>query len=125
MALSFSFIPLVSLLALLAGPPGGAATADLDRGEQLYRQGDIAGPLAAFDAAAKADPKDARPHYLRGVALEKKGDPSGAMAAYRQAIARKADFAEAHNGAGALLQAKGDQAAAAAEFEAAITAKPT
>ena len=32
------------------------------------------GAIAAFDEAAKVDPKDARPHYLKGVALEKKGD---------------------------------------------------
>ena len=70
----------------------------------------MAGAIAAFDEAAKVDPKDARPPYLKGVALEKKGDNRGATAAYTAAIARKADFAEAHNNLGALLLAKGDAA---------------
>src|SRR6516165_5107843 len=91
-----------SLLVVLAGPEPGAAPL-LEKGERLFKQGDTAGAIAAFEQAAKADPKDARPHYLRGVALEKKGDAAGAADAYRQAIARKADFPEAHNNLGLLL----------------------
>src|SRR6185369_4000998 len=81
------------MLLVLADAPGAAPL--LEKGEQLFRQGDVPGALKAFDAAAKADPKDARPYYLRGVALEKKGDAAGAMEGYRQAIVRKPDFAEA------------------------------
>ena len=61
-----------------ASDPRRAAPATLlDKGERLFRQGDTAGALRAFDEAAKADPKDARAPYLRGVALEKKGDTRG------------------------------------------------
>ena len=56
------------LIALLAQDTGGAAPL-LDKGERLFRQGDTAGALAAFQQAAKVDPRDARPHYLAGVAL--------------------------------------------------------
>ena len=67
-------------------PGGGRAAAQLERGQRLFESGDLAGALAAFDAAVKSDPKDPRAHYLRGVALEKKGDAAGAEAAYRRAV---------------------------------------
>ena len=63
----------------------------LEKGEKLFKQGDNAGALKAFDEAAKVDPKDARGPYLKGVVLEKQGDAAAATAAYKQAIARKAD----------------------------------
>src|SRR5882757_11013168 len=85
-------------LGLAGGSEGAASGAAplLEKGERLFRQGDTVGAIAAFAEAAKVDPKDARPYYLRGVALEKKGDLPAATEAYRQAIARKADFPEAH-----------------------------
>src|SRR5580692_12463890 len=92
------FGQLLPLLALLAqNDPGGGAAPLLEKGERLFRQGDTAGALAAFQEAAAADPQDPRPYYLKGVALEKKGDAAGAAAAYKQAIARRSEFAEAHN----------------------------
>jgi len=114
----------ILMLALLAAAEGGGAAPLLEKGEKLFKQGDVAGAIAAFDEAGKVDPKDARPHYLKGVALEKKGDASGATTAYKAAIARKADFAEAHNNLGALMLAKNDLPGAAGEFEAAVKAKP-
>src|SRR6185312_8416853 len=100
------------LIALLAQDTGAAAPL-LEKGEQLFRQGDTAGALGAFQKAAKAEPGDARPHYLAGVALEKKGDAAGATAEYRKAVGLKSDFPEARNNLGALLIAAGDAAGAA------------
>jgi Flp pilus assembly protein TadD len=116
-------------LVLGAGPPGaGGGAADqvatlLDRGQRALGKGDTAGALAAFDAAAALDPRDARAFYLRGVVLEQKGDRQGAEAAYRTAIGKKADFPEAENNLGGLLLARGDAAAAARAFEAASRAR--
>src|SRR5579872_5779302 len=90
----------LGLLLALAGADSAAAPL-LEKGERLFRQGDTAGAIAAFEQAAKADPKDARAPYLRGVALEKKGDAAGAVTAYRAALARKPAFAEANNNLGA------------------------
>ena len=59
----------ILMLALLAAAEGGGAAPLLEKGERLFKQGDMTGALAAFDEAAKADPKDARPYYLKGVAL--------------------------------------------------------
>src|SRR5579872_1212472 len=102
---------LLLLAFVLMAPPddgagGGPAVGLLEKGQQLFQQGDLAGALKAFDAAAAADPKDARAPYLRGVTLEKKGDAAGAVTAYRAALARKPAFAEANNNLGALLLAK-------------------
>jgi len=113
----------LALLALAEGSGGGAVPL-LEKGERLFRDGDTAGALAAFEEAAKVDPKDARPYYLKGVALEKKPDAAGAAAAYKAAIARNASFAEAHNNLGGLMLARNDHAAALVELQAAVKAKP-
>ena len=102
---------------------GAGAAPLLEKGEKLFREGDVAGALAAFDEAAKVDPKDARPHYLKGVALEKKGD-NPAPPPPSKAMKLKADFAEAHNNLGVLLLARNDLPGPAGEFEAAVKAKP-
>src|SRR6185295_15081069 len=102
----------------------GGAAAQLDRGQKLFQAGDVAGALREFDAAAKADPKDPRAPYLRGVALEKKGDSAAAEKAYRESIARDAAFPQAHNNLGALLLARGDQPGAGRELQAAVKADP-
>src|SRR5690242_19421896 len=101
MCLAF-VVALVGAEAAPGSGKGSPAAPLLEKGSSLFKQGDTAGALQAFEAAAKADPGDARPHYLKGVALEKKGDGAAAEAAYRAALSRKADFAEAHNNLGAL-----------------------
>src|SRR5512136_1476963 len=91
----------IGLLAAGAGTgPGKNIAAELERGENLFRSGDLAGALQAFDGAAKMDAKDPRPVYLRGVVLEKKRDSAGAEKAYRDAITRDGSFAPAHNNLG-------------------------
>ena len=108
-------VSLCVLLCLLgAGPqgpgvPGGKSlAAELDRGQKLLSAGNLEGALSAFEAAAKLDPKDGRPVYLRGVALEKKQDLPGAEKAYRQALTLDGKLAPAHNNLGALLLGKDD-----------------
>src|SRR5512138_149205 len=97
---------LVVLLMVPQGAPGpqkpNPATAQLEQGQKLFKAGDYTGALAAFEAAAKTDPKDARAYYLRGLVLEKRQDFSGAEHAYRDAISRDSRFAPAHNNLGAL-----------------------
>src|SRR5215510_3642300 len=85
---AFLFLAPTGNMSLARAAEGGGAADLLDKGEKLFRQGDTAGALRAFDEAAKVDPKDARAPYLRGVALEKKGDTAAAIAAYREAIAK-------------------------------------
>src|SRR4051812_35185756 len=98
----------VSVVVLLIALAGAAAAPDLERGQKLLENGDVAGALRAFDAASKADPKDARGPYLRGVALEKKGDVPAAEKAYRESLARDPRFPQAHNNLGALLLGRGE-----------------
>ena len=113
------------MLALLSLAEGGGAAPLLEKGEKLFRQGDVAGALAAFDEAAKVDPKDARPHYLKGVALEKKGDNAGARPppTSRRSRARPTSPRRTTTWA-RCCSAKNDLPGAAGEFEAAVKAKP-
>ena len=73
-------VAVVIMFAQGGAPPGpqkaNPAAAHLERGQKLIQSGDLAGALEAFDAAAKADPKDPRAYYLRGVVLEKRHDAS-------------------------------------------------
>ena len=52
--LALASVPVLTLLAM--ADSGGAAPL-LEKGEKLFRQGDTAGALGAFDEAAKADPR--------------------------------------------------------------------
>jgi Flp pilus assembly protein TadD len=121
-------LPSCSCRFLAAGPgPGGAAkgsAAELERGEKLFKAGDLAGALQAFDNAGKTDVKDPRAPYLRGVVLEKKNDVTGAEKAYREAIARDGHFAPAHNNLGAILLGRNDLPAAEKELLAATASDP-
>jgi Flp pilus assembly protein TadD len=115
------------LVLLLAAGPGGAAAkggaAELERGEKLFKAGDLTGALQAFDNASKTDPKDARAPYLRGVVLEKKNDLAGAEKAYREAIARDGRFGPAHNNLGAILLGRNDLPGAEKELVAATASE--
>jgi Flp pilus assembly protein TadD len=120
-------VKLVVAVLLIAAPGAGRAAnvaPDLERGEKLFRDGDLAGALQAFDSAGKTDSKDARPLYLRGVVLEKKNDLAGAEKAYREAIARDGKFAPAHNNLGAIFLGKTDLPEAEKELVAATTIDP-
>ncbi len=113
------------LLVLLAQETGGGAAPLLEKGERLFRQGDTAGALAAFQEAAKADPRDARPQYLTGVALEKKAHAAGRDRRLPQGDRRSSrDFPRRTTTSAALLIARGDAAGAAPELEAALRTKP-
>ena len=115
-------------LLLAAGPgPGGAAkggAAELERGQKLFKAGDLAGALQAFDNAGKTDAKDPRAPYLRGVVLEKKNDGPGAEKAYREAIARDGHFGPAHNNLAAILLGRNELPAAEKELLAATSSDP-
>jgi len=119
-----SFI-FMTLLAAAPGAGGGKNVAALlEQGQKLYQAGDLEGALQVFEKAGKAEAKDPRPPYLRGVVLEKKNDPAGAEKAYREAIARDAKFASARNNLGAILLGRNELAGAEKELLAATQSDP-
>lgn len=72
------------------GSPDGApkmnasARTSYDKGMALWQGGDLAGAVAAFGEATRADPKSHQSFYSLGVMQERLGDPA-ALASYRQA----------------------------------------
>lgn len=96
----------------------------LEAGRALFKSGDVAAALKAFDDAAKTSPQNATAHYYRGLSLEALRKPTEAEAAYRRAVSIDSKFVEAQNNLGGLLLAQGKTDAAAAAFRAAIAAKP-
>ncbi len=113
----------LSLPALAAPPlPDDALVTD---GTNRFQSGDVEGALAAFEKAAKAAPKDPRPHFLRGAVLyQGKKDPAGAIVEYRAALALDGKLAAVRNELGALLMEQGKVDDAAAEYKAATAADP-
>jgi tetratricopeptide (TPR) repeat protein len=62
----------------------GAVTALVEEGGRLGSQGNNAGALGAFRAAAAMDPSDPRPHYFAGLALMGLGRYPEAVESYEQ-----------------------------------------
>ncbi len=67
----------VLLVACWRSPTGGGAAPLLEKGERLFRQGDIAGALAAFDEAAKVDPQGRAPALPEGRRAREEGGRAG------------------------------------------------
>ena len=92
------------VLALLGADSGGAAPL-LEKGESCSSRATSAGAIAAFDEAAKVDPKDARPHVPEGRRAGEEGRQPRRDDGVQGGRA-EGDFAEAHNNLGALMLAR-------------------
>lgn len=86
-----------------APPPAPTASGDKGKGMKALEAGDLAAAKAAFEAAAKASPKDAEIVYYLGLVAEKSGDKAGAERSYREALKMKPDLDAAATNLGALL----------------------
>ncbi len=80
------------------------ATALVNRGLVLYRQGKYQEAVAACDAALAADPKQARSFYLRGRSKAKLGDVTGGSSDMAAAQAMDPDTAPALQRMGFFLE---------------------
>jgi tetratricopeptide (TPR) repeat protein len=117
---------LVMLLScrVWGAPVPNPGVAQLKRGATLMQRGDLAGAEAAFTAAVRANPRDARAYYQRGVCRERQKKVPAAIKDYRRAIALDAKLAQAHNNLGALLQEQGESEEAIEPLRRAVQLKP-
>ena len=108
----------ITLLAFLvaAGP--------LEKGETLLEKGDLAGAQKAFEEAAKAAPKDARPIFYLGVVAQRKNNIAGAVTHYKKAVELDPKLAEGWSNLAAIDIAQGHPEAAAEEAKKATAAAP-
>jgi len=89
------------------------------------KAGDDAAARGLLEQAAKADPKDPRPHFLLGSSLARQGKRPEAVKAFRAALALDPKLPEVHNELGAALLESGKGTEAVAEWEAAVHLKPS
>ena len=92
---------------------------------QKLKAGDDAAARGLLEQAAKADPKDPRPHFLLGSSLARQGKKAEAVKAFRAALALDPKLPEVHNELGAALLESGRVAEAVVEWEAATHLKPS
>jgi tetratricopeptide (TPR) repeat protein len=100
------------------------AVAFNNRGNALYRKGDLEGALKDCNEAIRLKPDYADAFNNRGNALYGKGDLEGALKDYNEAIQLKPDYADAFNNRGAARKAKGELEGALKDYTEAIRLKP-
>jgi hypothetical protein len=94
-----------------------AAAADLTSGRRLEAAGDVAGALAAYEAARAADPRNVDAAMLAGLLYHHHlGDPARAVDCYRDVLAARPDHYGAHYQLATALLAAGRPAEARAAW---------
>jgi tetratricopeptide (TPR) repeat protein len=102
-------------LALRPGSP----EVNLNIGNALKAQGDLAGAIACFRKAIELDPQDAQAHISLGALLnDHLKDHQGTVACYRKASELDPKYADAHCNLGRTLKEQGEFATALAALQA-------
>jgi tetratricopeptide (TPR) repeat protein len=96
----------------------------LQRGLKKANAGDLAGAIAAHEAALERDPQLVQAHVNLISLYGRAGNFSAAETHYRAVVARGVDLAQAHYDYGVLLGMQDRWDAAAAAFRDAIAANP-
>jgi tetratricopeptide (TPR) repeat protein len=78
------------------------ATRHFKEAQELLRQGNPDGALAAVEAGLKAAPQSVQGLTLLGIIYERKGDSARAVAAFQRALQADPQSAPAHNGLGGI-----------------------
>jgi tetratricopeptide (TPR) repeat protein len=94
-------------------------------GSALHTKKEWDAAIAAYQEAARLDPKFARPHAGLGIVFEAKKDLDGAIAAYKEALRLDPKYAMVHNNLGNVLRDKKDLEGAAASYREAMKADPS
>ena len=97
---------------------------EVDDAQALLRKGSAAEALARIDVFLKANPKDARGRFLRGVILTEQQKTDEAIAIFRSLSEEMPELAPPHNNLGVLYAGKGRYDEARRELEMAILTDP-
>jgi tetratricopeptide (TPR) repeat protein len=100
------------------------ATQHLQRGKELFSEGNLDDAIPEFRQAVNRDPKMYQPHLMLGKALDEKGYKDAAIAEFRRVILLAPDEAEAHFDLASALDEKGDRNGAITEYRTALRLNP-
>ncbi len=90
-----------------AAAPPPAAVSPLARARKLAESGDRGGAVTMLEASARANPRDARVHWMLGVLYRQLARPAQAEAALRRATTHDPRHAAAWADLGAVLERRG------------------
>lgn len=110
------------MLALQAGPARADAYDDASR---LFKQGSQSAALEKIEIAIKANPKDARARFLKGLILTELNKPDEAIAVFTALTADYPELPEPYNNLAVLYAAKGEYDKARSSLEMAIRTHPS
>ena len=97
---------------------------DIDDAQALLRKGAVGEALSRVEVYLKANPKDARGRFLRGVILTEQQKSDEAIAIFRALSEEMPELPQPHNNLGVLYAAKGRYDEARRVLEMAILADP-
>jgi tetratricopeptide (TPR) repeat protein len=109
-------------LALQAGMARADAYDDASR---LFKQGNQSAALEKIEIAIKANPRDARARFLKGLILTEQNKPNEAIAVFTALTTDYPELPEPYNNLAVLYAAKGEYDKARSSLEMAIRTHPS
>lgn len=100
------------------------AARSLQRGTDLYRQGQLAEAVAAFRQGVALDPHEPEVRYRLAIALGELEHDDDALAELQQVLTQAPERADAYNSLGYLYSRRGQLQEARAAFEHAVALQP-
>jgi len=100
------------------------AEAYLKRGNERWRNGELAAAIIDFSRSIDLNPRQADAYYARGLAKNANGDRKGAISDYNQAIDLNPKNFDYYNDRGIAKRASGDIDGAIADYTRAIELNP-
>jgi len=111
--------------ALLATVPAAAQGDALKEANQLFKQGQFDRALERVDTHLKANPKDARGRFLKGLILAEQRKPDDAIKVFTELTQEYPELPEPYNNLAVLYAAQGQYDKARSALEMAIRTHPS
>lgn len=112
-------------LGALAIAPAAAQTDDYSEASRLFKQGSYPAALDKADAAIKANPRDARARFLKGLILTEQGKQVDAIKVFQSLSEDYPELPEPYNNLAVLYASQGQYDKARNALEMAIRTHPS
>jgi tetratricopeptide (TPR) repeat protein len=112
-------------IALLAAVPAGAQGDPLKEANQLFKQGQLDRALERVETHLKANPRDARGRFLKGLILTEQRKPDEAIKVFTELTQEYPELPEPYNNLAVLYASRGQYEQARVALEMAIRTHPS
>jgi tetratricopeptide (TPR) repeat protein len=111
--------------ALLSAVPATAQVNALDEANKLFKQGQFERALERVEAHLKANPKDARGRFLKGIIFAEQRKPDDAIMVFTELTQEYPELPEPYNNLAVLYASQGQYDKARSALEMAIRTHPS